>query len=236
MRSDAPCRGSSARRVYLAVVWVWVWPRIFPTMGRLSPPITASEATIRCRPAGRLRRPWRTAAGRLCCRSGTGTGLPVAERVPREHARAHRPARRLGRAGRHGRSRPDGVGAASRLAAAGDAGPAAGETAFSPASRVRAAALSDRPGAAPLGGGLGAGARPARRGLARPRTPPDVGRVTGTVAGARTVERQNCVATPLPIASPDANREPPPFRPLKWTDGSPGWNTSDAFMKTSEGS
>ena len=56
---------------------------------------------------------------------GTGGGVPVAERPARSPACPHRAARRLRPPGRCGRSRPDGDGSVSRLAAAGDAGPAA---------------------------------------------------------------------------------------------------------------
>ena len=97
----------------------------------------------------------RLAVDRLYCRSGPGGGVPAAERTPRSPARAHRAAHRVRRPGRHGRSRPDGVGPVSRLAADGDAGPPAGPAAVAASPGVRTAALSDRPGAAPLGGGPG---------------------------------------------------------------------------------
>ena len=125
----------------------------------------ARIATIRCRPAARRWRRWPTGHGSTASpiwkRSGTGCGVPVAERAARSPACPHRAARGVRRPGRRGRSRPDGVGPVFRLAATGDAGPAARPAAFSPVPGVRAAALSDRPGAAPLRGEPGAGVRPA---------------------------------------------------------------------------
>ena len=109
----------------------------------------ARIATIRRRPAARRWRRWPTGHGSTASpiwkRSGTGCGVPVAERAARSPACPHRAARGVRRPGRRGRSRPDGVGPVFRLAATGDAGPAARPAAFSPVPGVRAAALSDRP-------------------------------------------------------------------------------------------
>ena len=81
--------------------------------------------------------------------------------LDRLHARTGAP-RRVSPQGGCGRARPDGLGSVSRLAAAGPPGPAARPASFPTAPEVRAAALPDRAGAAPLGGAPGANARPAR--------------------------------------------------------------------------
>ena len=75
------------------------------------------------------------------------------ELLDRLHAHTGRRVASVVRAGAAGLG-ADGVGPVSRLAAAGDAGPAARPATVAPASGVRAAALSDGSGAAPLAEGL----------------------------------------------------------------------------------